>query len=99
MHLSRTSGSIDGAGAFDLVSRGAMSQGLRDVSPAALPLVRQVYGNPSRHMWEDGEGTVHEIDQGKRREQGNALKPLLFSSRQQKERFHPKKITFIQTFG
>ena len=29
--------SIDGIGGFDLISRGAMLQGLRDVSPAALP--------------------------------------------------------------
>ena len=45
--------SIDGVGAFDLISRSAMLQGLRDVSPAALPFVKQFYGSPSRYLWED----------------------------------------------
>ena len=71
--------SIDGIGAFDLISRGAMLQALWDVSPAALPFVRQFYGNPSRDFWEDDEGVVHEIDQGEGGEQGDPLMPLLFS--------------------
>ena len=71
--------SIDGISAFDLISRGAMLQALRDVSPAALPFVRQFYGNPSRYLWEDDEGVVHEIDQGEGGEQGDPLMPLLFS--------------------
>ena len=39
--------SVDGIGAFDLVSRGAMLQGLCDVSPSAVTFVRQFYGTPS----------------------------------------------------
>ena len=43
-----------------------MLQDLWDVSPAALPFVRQFSGNPSRYPWEDDEGVVHENDQGSR---------------------------------
>ena len=71
--------SIDGIGAFDLVSRGAMLQGLLDVSPPAVPFVRQFYGTPSRYLWEDAEGLVHDIDQGEGGEQGDPMMPLLFS--------------------
>ena len=53
--------------------RGAMLQALQDVSAAALPFVRQFYGNPY------DEGVVHEIDQGEGGEQGDPLMPLLFS--------------------
>ena len=70
---------IDGIGAFDLVSRGAMLQGLLDVSPPAVPFVRQFYGTPSRYLWEDAEGLVHDIDQGEGGEQGDPMMPLLFS--------------------
>ena len=56
--------SIDGIGAFDLISRGAMLQVLLDVSPAVLQFVRQFQNNPSGNLWEDDEGVVHEIDQG-----------------------------------
>ena len=56
-----------------------MLQALRDVSPTALPFVRQFYCNPSRYLLEDDEGVVHEIDQGEGGEQGDPLMPLLFS--------------------
>ena len=41
--------SVDGIGAFDLISREAMLQGLMEVDggDAALPFVRQFYGSPS----------------------------------------------------
>ena len=50
--------SIDGIGAFDLVSRGAMLEGLRNVDGGgdALPFVSQFYGSPSTYVWEDEEG-------------------------------------------
>ena len=38
--------SIDGVSAFDLISRGAMMEGLRQVNDAALPFVRMFYGRP-----------------------------------------------------
>ena len=40
--------SIDGTGAFDLISRGAMLSGLRSVpgGDSVLPFVLQFYGNP-----------------------------------------------------
>ena len=71
--------SIDGIGAFDLISRGSMLQGLHNVAPSALPFVRQFYGSPSQYLWEDDMGTVHEIDQGKGGEQGDPMMPLFFS--------------------
>ena len=71
--------SVDGIGAFDLVSRGAMLQGLCHVSPSAVPFVRQFYGTPSRYLWEDDSGKVHDIDQGEGGEQGDPLMPMLFS--------------------
>ena len=41
--------SIDGIGAFDLISRGAMLNGLRSVpgGDSPLPFVLQFYGHPS----------------------------------------------------
>ena len=53
-----------------------MLQGLRDVSPAAPPSVRQFNGSLSRYLWDDDEGAVH---QGEGGEQGDPLMPLLFS--------------------
>ena len=66
--------SIDGIGAFDLISRGSMLQGLHNVAPSALPFVRQFCGSPSKHLWEDDSGTAKE-----RVEQGDPVMPLLFS--------------------
>ena len=54
---------VDGIGVFDLVSRGAMLQGLCDVSPSAVPFVRQFHGSPSHYLWENDIGEVFEIDQ------------------------------------
>ena len=62
-----------------LVSRGAMSQGLHNVSPASVPFVRQFCGTPSRYLWKDDEGVTHNIDQGEGGEQGDPMMPLLFS--------------------
>ena len=58
--------SIDGIGAFDLISRGAMLDGLRSVAggDSALPFVLQFYGNRSSYLWEDDPGETHEIMQG-----------------------------------
>ena len=57
--------SIDGIGAFDLISRAAMLTALKAAPGCdrALPFVRQFYGRPSSYIWEDG-GTTHEIRQG-----------------------------------
>ena len=70
--------SIDGIGAFDLVSREAMLRGFLSVE-AVLPFVRQFYGTPSTHLWQDDEGTVHDVQQGEGGEQGDALMPALFA--------------------
>ena len=70
--------SIDGVSAFDLISRGAMMEGLRQVN-AAVPFVRMYYGRPSTYLWELADGTVHHIPQSEGGEQGDPLMPLLFS--------------------
>ena len=67
---------VDGIWAFDLVSRGAMLQGLCE---STVPFVRQFYGSPSRCLWENDFGEVHDIDQGEGGEQGDPLMPMLFS--------------------
>ena len=58
--------SIDGIGAFDLISRVSMLTALKDAPGCdrALPFVRQFYGSPSSFLWEDEDGTNHEILQG-----------------------------------
>ena len=71
--------SIDGVSTFDLISRGAMMQGLREVKKEALPFVRLFYGQPSTYLWEDDDNIVHSIPQGEGGEQGDPLMPLLFS--------------------
>ena len=77
----RTVLSIDGIGAFDLVSRESMMRGLLSVEGghAALPFVRQFYGAPSTYLWQDDMDVVHEVHQGEGGEQGDALMPALFS--------------------
>ena len=50
-----------------------------DVSPSAVPFVRKFCGSPSRYLWEDDSGEVHDIDQGEGGEQGDPLMPMLFS--------------------
>ena len=73
--------SVDGVGAFDLVSRNAMLQGLMgmDGGDRILPFVRMFYGGPSTFLWEDDLGGVHHILQGEGGEQGDPLMPMLFS--------------------
>ena len=50
--MSNTILSVDGVGAFDLVSRGAMMSGLprMEGGGAVLPFVRQFYGRPSSYL-------------------------------------------------
>ena len=72
--------SVDGIGAFDLIFRESMMRGLLEVEGGGkvLPFVRQFYGSPSTHLWEDEEGAVHFIPQGEG-EQGDPLILALFS--------------------
>ena len=71
--------STDGIGAFDLVSRQAMLQGLLRVAggDSALPFVMQFYGAPS-FLWEDQDGVVRTITQAEGGEQGDPLMRALF---------------------
>ena len=73
--------SIDGIGAFDLVSRNAMLRGLQEMDQGdrVLPFVRRFYGQPSSNIWEDEVGEVQDIPQGEGGDQGDPLMPLLFS--------------------
>ena len=73
--------SINGIGAFDLISRGAMLDGLRSVAggDSVLPFVVQFCGNPSSHLWDDDDGETHEIRQGEGGEQGDPLVPMLYA--------------------
>ena len=70
--------SIDGVGAFDLVSRRAMMTAVHsmDQGEKLIPFLLQFYGHPSTHVWEDEEGTVQ---QGEGGEQGDPLMPALFA--------------------
>ena len=79
--LEATVLSIDGIGAFDLISRAAMLTVLKDAPGCdrALPFVHQFYGRPSSYIWEDDSGTTHEIRQGEGGEQGDPFMPALFA--------------------
>ena len=57
---------VDGISACDLISRRAMLSGLAGVEGGVkvLPVVKLFYRSPSTCWWEDGMGTVHEVDQG-----------------------------------
>ena len=73
--------SIDGIGAFDLISRGSMLEGLRSVDggSSALPFVLQFYGNPSSYLWTADNGVTHGIWQGEGGDQGDPLMPMLYA--------------------
>ena len=55
--------SVDGVGAFDLISRVSMMKGLRHAvdGESIIPFVRSFYGQPSTYLWEDDAGEVHSI--------------------------------------
>ena len=82
MDPSATILSVDGVGAFDLVSRNAMMQGLLGMEGGdqVLPFVRLFYGSPSTFFWEDTMGGVHHILQGEGGEQGDPLMPMSWTT-------------------
>ena len=67
--------SVDGIGAYELISRSAMLESLLKTyrRDEILPFVRCVYG------WEDEVGMSHEIAQGEGGEPGDPLMPRLFA--------------------
>ena len=73
--------SIDGVGAYDLISRNSMLRGLRRMEDGdqVLSFVRCFYGSPSTYLWEDELGTTEDIAQGEGGEPGDPLMPLLFA--------------------
>ena len=66
--------SVDGIGAFDLVSRNAMLRGWMGIEDGGkvLPFVRTFHGQPSNSIWENEVGDVHDILQGRGRARGPA---------------------------
>ena len=78
--------SVDGVGAFDLVSRNSMVEGLRRVvdGEQILPFVGAFYGQPSTYSWEDDSGEVTRTRVGAvfkarvGRQRWTLLMPLLF---------------------
>ena len=75
LHDRATVLSIDGIGAFNLVSSESMLRGLLRVEggDSVLPFVRQFYASPSSCIWHDEHGIVHDVPQGEGGEQGDAL--------------------------
>ena len=73
--------SVDAAGAYDHVSRGAMLEALhaRPELQPLLPYARQFYATPSSYTWVDDSGTSHTVSQGEGGEQGDPLMPGLYS--------------------
>ena len=53
--------SVDGIGAYDIISRNSMMLGVRHMADGEqlLPFVRAMYGQPSTHLWEDYSGPHH----------------------------------------
>ena len=72
---------VDGVGAFDLISRNATLEGLLSMEGGdqILPFARLFYGTTSTYLWEDEMGNTQEIPQGDGGEQGDPLTPMLFS--------------------
>ena len=79
LDLEATVTSIDGVGAFGLISRRAMLEGLRGVDDAVLPFARLFYGQQSQFFW--GERFPRSPHRPSREggEQGGAMMPLLYS--------------------
>ena len=71
--------SVDGIGAFDLISWNAMLQGLLEVEGggSVLSFVRQFYGSPSTYWWDDESQTKSCM--GRAGEQGDPLLPALYA--------------------
>ena len=71
--------SVKGVGAFDLISRATMLEGMRGIEggDSVLPLVSQFYSSTSTYLWEDE--SFDEIIQGEGGEQGDPLMPALFA--------------------
>ena len=70
--------SIDGVGAYDLISRNA-------------PFVRCFYGSPSTYLWEDEMGVTQSFPQGEGGEQGGPLMPMSFALGQHRTESDPGK--------
>ena len=73
--------SIDGVGAYDLISGNAMLEGLLRMEDGdqILPFVRCFSGSPSTYLWEDEMGVTQHIPKEEGGEQGNPLMPMLFA--------------------
>ena len=74
--------SVDGIGAYNMISRQAMLSGLLDMKDGGelVPFVSALYGSPSTYLWGDELGAVHEIQQGEGGEQGGRPDANAFQS-------------------
>ena len=66
LDLEATVVSTDGVGAYDLISRNAMLEGLlrNEGGDQILPFVRCFCGSPSTYLWEDEMGVTQHFPQG-----------------------------------
>ena len=86
---------VGGIGAFDLISREAMLQGLMEVDgrDAALPFVRQFYGSPSMCWRTDDMGVTHEMWQDEGGEQCDPFMPALHACSQHRALVHVMRLS------
>ena len=73
--------SIDGIGAYDLISRNAMLEGLfrMEKGDQIFPFVGCFHGTPSTYLWDDEMGVTQHIHQGEGGEQDDPVMPMLFA--------------------
>ena len=86
--------SIDGIGAFDLISRNSMLEGLLRMEDGVqlLPFVRCFYGSPSTYLWGDEMGVTQHISQGEGGEQGDPPHALAVRIGQHGSRCHSREV-------
>ena len=101
--------SVDGVGAFDLISSNSMMQGLLHMEGGEklLPFVRMFHSTPSTFLWEDEEGTVHHntSHRVKAASRVTPLIPMLFASGRHSslvttvsDRLHGRFMSQIRTY-
>ena len=59
--------------------RAAITESDESATVVSVPFLKQFYGHPSAHIWEDDMGNVHEVAQEEGGEQGDPLMLLLRS--------------------
>ena len=72
---------VDGLGAFDLISKSSLLEGLLRMEDGdqILPFARCLYGSPSTYLWEDELGNTQEIPKVREGNRATPSMPMLFS--------------------